>query len=110
MSEGVSLKELENQLIAKAWQDEAFKEELLRNPRETFIRELQLQGFPDTIDVQVLEETPKTLYLVLPMKPDVADNGELSDAELESVAGGIWGFIAYSAVKTLIGGIKKCLK
>ena len=42
---------------------------------------------PEQIRVEVLEESPSTVYLVLP--PPVAGTGtELSDAELEAVAGG----------------------
>ena len=40
---------------------------------------------PAEIDVRVVEETPNTLYLVLP--PNGA-SGELSDKELDAVAGG----------------------
>ena len=35
-----------------------------------------------------MEETPDTVYLVLPGRPTDTESGELSDRELESVAGG----------------------
>jgi hypothetical protein len=42
---------------------------------------------PENIPVKVLEETPTTLYLVLPSR-SAAPQGELSDADLEAVAAG----------------------
>jgi hypothetical protein len=78
-------KEMEEKLITHAWQDEGFKQELLSNPKAA----LEKKGIsiPANIEVKVVEETPTALYLVLPMSPDQAK--ELSDAQLESVAGGV---------------------
>lgn len=75
-------KELEAQLIAKAWTDEAFAEELRRHPKATIEREMG-QRLPDDLKVQVLEEQKNTLYLVIPEKPaSVSELGELSEEEL----------------------------
>ena len=79
-------KQLEAQLIARALQDEAFRQELLRDPKGIFARELGIT-MPEHIQVQVLEESPTTVYLVLPQLVTGAGN-ELSDVELEDVAGG----------------------
>lgn len=78
-------KELENQIITRAWQDDSFKEALISNPKVT----LDSEGIslPESIEVKVIEEVANTLYILLPPKP----SEELSDAELESVAGGAWG-------------------
>ena len=47
---------------------------------------------PEGVRVVAVEKTADTIYLVLPGTP-IADSGgaELSDQELESVAGGGWG-------------------
>jgi hypothetical protein len=89
MNENKSRQEFEADLVAKAWKDSAFKQELLSNPKATISKEFGTQ-IPDTIEVRVLEENPLTLYIVLPMKPtDLQGEGELSEEALETVAGGI---------------------
>ncbi len=76
----------EAQLIDRAIKDEAFRQELLRDPRGVYTRELSIQ-IPEHITVQVLEESPTTVYLVLP-QPLARPEMELADEELENVAGG----------------------
>ena len=71
-------------MIAKAQEDAAFKEKLLQSPKEA-MQEACGMEVPDGIEIEVLEEKPSKLYLVLPM--DVSDM-ELSDEMLEKVAGG----------------------
>ena len=76
--------EIEAAIIAKAQADPAFRQALLSNARTAIEREL---GFPlpAGVDFKVLEETPTNHYLVLPCEPGF----ELSEAELESVSGGV---------------------
>ena len=85
-------RELEQRLIAKAMSDEAFARELKEDPRAVLERELAEGGagirLPQQVRVEVLQETPSTLYLVLPPRPAARPQGELEDAELERVAGG----------------------
>ncbi|HLO48407.1 MAG TPA: NHLP leader peptide family RiPP precursor [Kamptonema sp.] len=85
--EPMTREELQAKLIAKAWEDESFKQELLSNPTAVVAREMGLDNIPG-ITIQIVEETPTTYYLVLPSKPTTNDTEELSDAELEAVAGG----------------------
>ena len=58
----------------------------MRAPKEVMARELG-SAIPEHIQVQVLEESPTTVYLVLPPPTPGADP-ELADEELEAVAGG----------------------
>ena len=106
-------KELEAQIIAKAWQDEAFKQELLSNPKAALSRELQVQNIPASLEIQVLEETPNTFYLVLPMQPNVAAaNEELSEEQLMAVAGGALPSLHTTCVddiaSTIMDGVRTC--
>jgi hypothetical protein len=80
--------ELEALIIKKAQQDTGFKQELLNNPTSTIMKELGLEYTPDVARFKVLEETPDTLYLVLPMEQQqiaslVEQGKELTDDELE---------------------------
>ena len=82
--------DLTTQLIARAWKDEAFKQELLRDPTAVVERELRRQDpdarLPEQVQLHVLEETPTTRYLVLPAKPTIESGEELTDADLQLVA------------------------
>lgn len=71
------------QIVAKAWQDESFKQRLLANPAAV----LSEQGLeaPAGVQLRVLENTDKIVHLTIPAKPNAA---ELSDAALDAVAGG----------------------
>ena len=75
--------EVIQKIIDRAANDAAYKQELTDNPKAVLAQE----GFniPEDIQVTVLEETPTHFTFVLPMTPQVE---ELSESDLESVAGG----------------------
>ncbi len=79
--------QLEHRLIEKAMKDEHFREQLKHSPHETIEAELGIK-LPHSLHIKVLEETPESIYLVLPKLTGDELNGELSEAELETVAGG----------------------
>ncbi len=71
------------QIIAKAWMDEGFKQRLLSNPGLA-LKEEGVEMPPD-VEVRIAENTAKVLHFVLPAKPS---REELSDEQLTNVAGG----------------------
>ena len=75
-------KEFQVQLIKKAQSDKEFKKAFLGNPEETLQTQLGVQ-VPEGVEVKVVEESSKVVYLVLPVNPD-----ELTDEQLDAVAGG----------------------
>jgi hypothetical protein len=79
--------EIERRVIERSLQDESFRQRLLEDPRATMEQELGVQ-LPAEVRVQAVEETADTIYLVLPSASPAGETGELSDQQLESVAGG----------------------
>jgi Nitrile hydratase, alpha chain len=73
-----------SQLIAKCWADEGFKRKLLADPRAT----LEAEGaeLPSRVAIKAVENSDKVFHLVIPAKP----TGNLSDEDLDKVAGGGW--------------------
>jgi hypothetical protein len=69
-------------VVAKAWSDELFKKRLLADPK-TVLKENGIE-IPADMTFKVLEDSTKVIHLILPTKPS-----ELSDEELEQVAGGL---------------------
>jgi hypothetical protein len=82
-------KDIEAHIIAQAWKDENYKQELLNNPKSIFEKEFGIK-LSSQKKIEVLEEKPNTFYFVLPISPDLS-KAELSDEELEVIAGGIFG-------------------
>jgi hypothetical protein len=79
--------EVERRLVARSLEDDAFRLRLLEDPRAAVEEELGVQ-LPAEVQVRVVEETADTIYLVLPSASPLGESGELSDRELEAVAGG----------------------
>lgn len=70
------------EIMARCWSDEGFKQQLLRDTHAT----LRAQGIeiPDGVTVNIVENTDRVIHYVLPPNPAA----ELSDADLDGVAGG----------------------
>lgn len=72
---------LQSKIIKMAWEDKAFKKELLENPKKAIEKTLEV-SIPDNIEIKVVEETPETVYLVLPVNPATVstsqESGELA--------------------------------
>ena len=62
-----------------------YRKAMLQDPKGLLAKQMQ-QDLPDNLTVKVVEETPDTFYLVAPYVAEAGD--ELSDDDLEKVAGG----------------------
>ena len=81
------MQSLEARITARAWKDPAFRRQLINDPKATLEKEFSVR-LPEGLECKVVEETPRTTYLVLPVFPGEEGPDQLSDSELESVAGG----------------------
>ena len=96
MSEGSGRQEMESRLVQRSIEDDAFRQRLIEDPKGAVEQELGTR-LPEEVRVVTVEESADTIYLVLPGTPPAGiEGGELSDKDLESVAGagaesGNWG-------------------
>ncbi len=94
-------RDLEVAVTGKALKDDAFRTALVKDPRTTIAKFLSTESpgsqVPERMDIKILEEPQHALYLVIPHVPSGA---ELSDDELERVAGGIEDDVSYSSSLT----------
>jgi hypothetical protein len=77
--------QMEARVIERAIRDESFRRQLVEDPH-TALQQVLGVSLPGSVKIEVLEETPGTMYLVLP--PAEAGSRELSEQEVASVAGG----------------------
>jgi hypothetical protein len=93
-------------LTKKAWEDDGFRRRFVADPKG-MMAEYFGQPMPDTLRVTVHEESAGDLHFVIPARPPADALGELTDAELEQVAGGtlaaVLVYAAASIVATAIG-------
>jgi hypothetical protein len=82
--------EIERTLVQRSMEDEEFRQRLLADPKAAVEQEMVGAQLPEGVEVRVVEETKDTIYLVLPSASPPGEGVELSDQELEAVAGGAW--------------------
>lgn len=78
-------RDLETALIEKCWKDPEFKKQVLSDPKGMLERHLG-RKLPPNVKIFLHEEDPKTLHFSVPTPP--GNLAELSDEQLEQVAGG----------------------
>jgi hypothetical protein len=81
----ITRRDLETHLVEKAWKDPAFKLRVVSDPKGMFEEHLG-QKLPANLKIFVHEEDANTLYFSIPPAP--SNLNELSDEDLEKVAGG----------------------
>jgi hypothetical protein len=92
--------DLEAKIIKHCWDDPAFRAKFIADPKGTIVKYTGLAA-ANLPEIVVHEEEPGSWHIVLPAEPAGAQ--ELSDADLEKVAGGTTPTITpVSAVTSLI--------
>jgi hypothetical protein len=86
-SGGSGRAEIQRRLIQRSLDEEDFRRNLLDDPKATIEQELGAQ-LPEGVRVRAVEETSQIIFLVLPSASPLVGGVELSDQELEAVAGG----------------------
>jgi len=79
--------DFETEIIKKAWEDNNFRQELLDNPKAVLSKMYDIT-LPEDLTLEVHVESPTTMHLILPAKPSSDKDNELSDSDLDTVAGG----------------------
>jgi len=77
--------QLWDKVVEQAQKNPKYYDQLMADPRGLMEKQLGTQ-IPKNVNIKVLEEAPDTYYIVLPAF--VREGEELSDADLEKVAGG----------------------
>ncbi len=75
---------IRKKVIARAWKDKRFKEKLLKDPKSAF-KEMGWD-MPKDMEFQIVEGKPRAQVFYLPPPP--AEIHEMSQEEMEKVAGG----------------------
>jgi len=78
--------ELYQNLVQRSWDDSNFKERLIASPNETIAEVTGREASAHNIVVKD-QTDPNTIYINIPARVEV-DQLELTDEQLESVAGG----------------------
>jgi hypothetical protein len=97
----LSRRQVEEKIVALAWKDEAFRKAFLADPKKQFEEKLGTR-LPADLKITAWAEDENHLHFVIPAKPKV-DIGQLSDADLEKVAGGV--DLLVTAVVSLTAGM-----
>jgi hypothetical protein len=77
--------DIEAKIVKRCWEDEAFHQEFTADPVGTAVKYLEVPA-ASLPNIVVHEEPVGSWHIVLPAKP--ANAGELSEEDLEKVAGG----------------------
>jgi hypothetical protein len=78
--------DLQAKIVKRCWEDEAFRKEFTADPAGAFVKYLKVPA-AKLPKIVIHEESSGSWHIVLPARP--ANAGELSESDLEKVAGGV---------------------
>lgn len=77
----------EHRIIERALKDQEYRKRLIANPTKVIGEEVG-RALPSGVEFKVVQETPNTVYLVLPHVPPVGA-GKVTNTDLQSAAIGV---------------------
>ena len=80
-------RDLEAKIVALAWKDDEFRKKFLADPKAQFEEKLGTK-LPASLRITAHQEDENSLHFVIPTKPLEKPIEELSDEDLEKIAGG----------------------
>jgi hypothetical protein len=94
--------DIEAKIVKRCWENDAFRKEFVSDPAACFVKYLKA---PKTQLPKIIvhEEQPGSWHIVLPAKP--AKTSELSDEELEKIAGGTGPLLVFFSVTMVAAGV-----
>lgn len=96
-------KEFETRLVQRATTDRGFKKMLLNDTNQAIKVEFS-EHLPNNIEIYVHEENENVYHFVIPWNPFTVSDGQLSDDDLEIIAGGTYdctGIVLSTALCTI---------
>jgi hypothetical protein len=94
--------DLEAKIVKRCWEDEGFRKEFTADPAGTFVKYLQVPA-SSLSKIVIHEEASGSWHIVVPARP--VNTNELSDAELEKVAGGMTPVFQSMIVSAVVSGV-----
>jgi hypothetical protein len=100
------MQKMYGEIIKKAWEDEAFKEKLIKDPRGVLKKDFNID-IPEDSELKVLLSNPKLQYLVIPSNPSEDKLSEMTEDEVLAIAAGS-GIFTYNCLPTQYNGGPTC--
>jgi len=94
-------------IVAKAMKDAAFRKRLMQDPRAALESELGVE-LPAGLKVQIHEDSPGVINLVLPGPVEVSSQRPLTDEQLQQVSGGMASTRVKVGAGDTFGGYTAC--
>jgi hypothetical protein len=101
MPETASMQDLQKNIAAQAMKDDAFRNEFISNPRAA-IEKYSGQKLPADVQVHAHLQSTKNVHFIIPDKKAIESEVELTDEDLDKVAGGEF-FITAAVLGATVG-------